>query len=158
MLRDAIIEINNKKSDSSDLSIEEVEVNKRCKLFVGNAGSGKFAEASKYADFCQVITGADNPTSLLLRLSFANGKSSYDISMFVMALKFGKTVLIDDINDCSDKLCTFFDYILSHDTLNLKDFCSAEELKDIKETEIKISPDFKLIGTATPSSWRAMIK
>ena len=74
MLRDVIIEINNKKSDSSDMSIEEVEVNKRCKLFVGSAGSGKFAKASKYADFCQVITGADEPTSLLLRLSFANVK------------------------------------------------------------------------------------
>ena len=129
--------------DETQQFIEKHKVNDKFTIITGPVACGKFNQTK--ADY---YYGADHikfMDSLFydLKVSDVTG-ISFVPSDFLFAIKSGKTILIDELNqvplDIIKMLC---------DITNSYEYITEKGI-------IKVHPDFNIIGILTPGDWRSV--
>lgn len=119
-----------------NISDTETKVNTRLEVYFGPQGTGKTTSAINKADDVMVCHSGMLPQDMLEDFKFADGKPSFDKSVFYEALENGKTILLDEFNLLPFETVRFLQGVLD----NKDEF-------EYKSRHIKIHKDFKVIAT-----------
>ena len=120
----------------ADIKDTEAKVNTRLEVYFGPQGTGKTTSAINEADEVMVCHSGMLPQDMLEDFKFADGKPSFDKSVFYEALEKGKTILLDEFNLLPFETVRFLQGVLD----NKDEF-------EYKSRHIKIHKDFKVIAT-----------
>jgi hypothetical protein len=122
-------------SELQSLEIKN-KINHRFKLYYGSQGTGKTTQAMAESDVCMVCHSAILPQDLMEDFSFEDGKPNFKGSAFKDALVNGKVIVLDEIN------------LLPFETVRfLQSVLDGKEEFTYKGENVRIHPDFKVIGT-----------
>lgn len=112
-------------------------VNTRLKIYFGAAGTGKTTKAIEEAKGnCIVCNGAMNPDDLMRTFDFEKGNATFNKSSLRRCMEDGEKIVFDEIN------------LLPFESLRfLQGLVDGKESFLFNDTEIKIHPDFQIIGT-----------
>lgn len=114
----------------------ETKVNTRLEVYFGPQGTGKTTSAIDKADEVMVCHSGMLPQDMLEDFKFADGKPSFDKSVFYEALEKGKTILLDEFN------------LLPFETIRfLQSIFDGKKQIIYKNKTINIHDKFKVIAT-----------
>lgn len=119
-----------------NISDTETKVNTRLEVYFGPQGTGKTTSAINKADDVMVCHSGMLPQDMLEDFKFADGKPSFDKSVFYEALENGKTILLDEFN------------LLPFETIRfLQSIFDGKKQIIYKNKIINIHDKFKVIAT-----------
>lgn len=111
-------------------------INSRMKLYYGEPGTGKTTQAMKEAEKCIVCSSDMLPADLMQNFAFTDGKAGFEKSDLWIAMEEGQTIVLDEIN------------MLPFESLRfLQGITDGKAEVDYKGFNVKIHPDFQIIGT-----------
>lgn len=111
-------------------------INKRLDIYFGDPGAGKTTLANKLCTKCVVCSSEMLPDALMQNFDFDEGKAKFKPSDLWIAMEKGETILLDEMN------------MLPYESLKfLQGITDNKEEISFKGYNIKIHPDFKIIGT-----------
>ena len=141
-----------------DLSkyVEEHKVNDKFIIVTGPIGSGKLPQYMAMAD--GMYPNFDDNNGFFYGYFCDNDELGLRlfgrIKNFVSYMKNGGTVLIDDLDCLSDTTIEQLIQMTSNDTFIIEDKLQDEQITIERKEEVKIHPDFRLIGVITPAPWK----
>lgn len=111
-------------------------VNNHLIIYYGPAGTGKTTLACAQSKTCIICSSDTTPKDLLQDFNFEDGKATFNKSVLWQSIEAGETIAFDEIN------------FLPKDTRQfLQGLTDNKESIDFLGNNIKIHPDFKIIGT-----------
>lgn len=114
----------------------DYSVNTHFKVYYGAPGTGKTTKAMSEASKCIVCSSDMLPTDLMQNFAFSDGKAEFQKSDLWIAIENGEKIVLDEIN------------MLPFESLRfLQGITDSKEFFNYRGFEIKIHPDFEIIGT-----------
>lgn len=111
-------------------------INSRCKLYYGEAGTGKTTYAQKETPLCIPCNNSMLPADLMEDFTFINGQPSFKPSKLWECMEQGKAIVLDEIN------------LLPFDSLRfLQGILDGKSEIIYKGNVITIAEGFQVIGT-----------
>ena len=111
-------------------------INSRCKLYYGEAGTGKTTQAQKETPLCIPCNNSMLPSDLMEDFTFINGQPSFKPSKLWECMEQGKAIVLDEIN------------LLPFDSLRfLQGILDGKSEIIYKGNVITIAEGFQVIGT-----------
>lgn len=148
MLKDKIIDLMREWYDTHDENSNEImepyHYNSKITIICGGAGSGKTIKAVNMSNL--LIVGDSDLSPEYFILEFKNG--TFKESDFIIAMKVGKTVCIDDFTLLPDSSFHFIEDISINDDFIASYYVGLDEYEI---ENFKINPNFKMILVVTPN-------